>query len=315
MSDTFRIAAVQAAPVFLDADASTDKAISLIAEAAHGGAVLVAFGETWLPGYPRWVNAPISAGDKRRIGGLYLDASILIPGPQTDRLCEAARTHNIDVVIGVAELDSVSKGSTYCTLLFISAEGQILGRHRKMKPTSGERTAWADGDAVGLRTYDRPYGKISGLNCWEHNMVLPGYVLMAEGTQVHVAAFPGYESTPSGTRQLLLSRAFASQGACYVILVGGMLGPYDAADPVVRSGIEMLPPFTGDSYIIDPTGEIVAGPAVGEMILYVDADPAKIQRAKVMTDIAGHYSRPDLLRVVVNRKPAQRVVDESVLES
>jgi nitrilase len=307
---SFRIAAIQAAPVFLDVEASTTKAVALIAEAARGGATLAAFSETWLPGYPRWVNAPISAGDKRRIGGQYLEASVLIPGPQTDQLCAAARTGNIDVVIGVAELDPMTKGSTYCTLLFISSAGEILGRHRKIKPTSGERTAWADGDAVGLHTYDRPYGKISGLNCWEHNMVLPGYVLMAEGTQVHIAAFPGYESTPSGTRQLLLSRAFASQGACYVMLVGGVLRPEDVADPALRQVIGLLPAFTGDSYIIDPTGEIVAGPGVGEEILFADVDMGKIQRAKAMTDIGGHYSRPDLLRVVVNRSPAQRVVEE-----
>ncbi len=287
------------------------KACALITEAARGGASLVAFGETWLPGYPRWVNAPISAGEKRRLGGLYLEASIIVGGSETDRLCAAAKASAVDVVIGIAELDPVSKGSTYCTLLFISSEGEILGRHRKIKPTSGERTAWADGDAVGLRVHQRPYAAISGLNCWEHNMVLPGYVLMAEGTQVHVAAFPGYESTPSGTRQLLLSRAFASQGACYVVLVGGILRPEDVADPTVRAAMDMLPSFTGDSYIIDPTGEVIAGPAVGEEILYADADLDRVKRAKAMTDIAGHYSRPDLLRVVVNRSPLARVVEEN----
>ena len=307
---TFRIAAVQAAPVFLDAAASTEKACALIKEAAQGGASLVAFSETWLPGYPRWVNATISAGDKRRLTGKYLAESITVPGPEIDAICATAREMDVDVVIGVAELDPISKGSTYCTLVFISSYGEILGRHRKLKPTSGERTAWADGDAVGLRVHQRPYAAISGLNCWEHNMVLPGYVLMAEGTQVHVAAFPGYESTP-GTRQLLLSRAFASQGACYVVLVGGLLGPKDAADPEVRRAIEGLPSYTGDSYIIDPNGEVIAGPAVGEEILYADADLDVVRRAKAMTDIGGHYSRPDLLRVVVNRSPVVRVVEET----
>jgi nitrilase len=307
----FTIAAIQAAPVFLDKAASTEKACALIGEAASHGAALVAFGETWLPGYPRWVNAAISAGEKRRLTGLYLAQSIVIGGPETDRLCEAARANNVDVVIGIAELDPVSEGTTYCTLLFISSEGEILGRHRKIKPTSGERTAWADGDAVGLRVHQRPYARISGLNCWEHNMVLPGYVLMAEGTQIHVAAFPGYESTPSGTRQLILSRAFASQGACYVVLVGGVLRPEDVADPDVRTVVGSLPSFTGDSYIIDPNGEILAGPAVGEEIIYADADLGLVRRAKAMTDIAGHYSRPDLLRVVVNRSPVVRVLEES----
>jgi nitrilase len=307
---SFRIAAVQAAPVFLNKDASTTKACALIAEAARNGASLVAFSETWLPGYPRWVNAAISASEKRRITGLYLEASILVPGPETDRLCEAARASKVDVVIGVAELDPVTRGSTYATLVFISSDGEILGRHRKIKPTSGERTAWADGDAVGLRVHQRPYAAISALNCWEHNMVLPGYVLMAEGTQVHVAAFPGYESTLPGTRQLLLSRAFASQGACYVVLVGGLLRPEDVEDLEVRSVVASLPSFTGDSYIINPSGEVIAGPAVGEEILYADADLDSVRRAKSMTDIGGHYSRPDLLRVVVNRAPIARVIEE-----
>ncbi len=305
----FVVAAVQAAPIFLDKQASTKKACALITEAAAGGATLVAFGETWLPGYPRWVNAPIGAREKTFLTGMYLEQSVLIPGPETDELCATAKVAGVDVVIGVAELDLITKGSTYCTLLFIGADGTILGRHRKLKPTSGERTAWADGDATGLNVYQRPYASISGLNCWEHNMVLPGYVLMAGGTQVHIAAFPGYESLTGGTRQLLLSRAFASQGACYVVLVGGMLRAEDATDKRVHDAIAMLPAFTGDSYIIDPTGEVIAGPAVGETILYADIDPVVIQNAKALTDIGGHYSRPDVLRVVVNRSPVARVVE------
>jgi nitrilase len=112
-----RIAAIQAAPVFLNKQASTEKACALIAEAAAGGATLAAFGETWLPGYPRWVNAPIGGTEKQRLTGMYLEESIVIPGPETDALCAAAKEPGIDVVIGVAELDPISRGSTYCTLL------------------------------------------------------------------------------------------------------------------------------------------------------------------------------------------------------
>ncbi len=148
----------------------------------------------------------------------------------------STRRAGVDVVIGVAELDPVSRGTTYCTLVFISADGDILGTHRKLKPTYGERFAWGEGDGSGLRVHDRPYARISGLNCWEHNMVLPGYALMAQGTQLHVAAFPGYESASGGTRQTLLSRAFASQAAAYVMLVGGILSADDISDPVVRGG-------------------------------------------------------------------------------
>jgi nitrilase len=305
----FVMAAVQAAPVFLDAAASAEKACGLIDDAATQGADLVAFSETWLPGYPRWINAPVAVGLKRELGGRYLAASVSIPGPEIDIVCATARRCGVDVVMGVAEVDPVSHGTTYCTLVFISADGEILGTHRKLKPTYGERFAWGEGDGSGLRVHARPYARISGLNCWEHNMVLPGYALMAQGTQVHVAAFPGYESASGGTRQTLLSRAFASQAAAYVMLVGGLLSADDVADPVLREVIATLPPLTGDSCIIDPTGEVIAGPSTGEEILFAKGSLELVHSAKALCDVGGHYSRPDVLRLTVNRTPARRIVE------
>jgi nitrilase len=304
--DSFRVAAIQAAPVFLDTTASTDKACALIADAGRASVTMAAFGETWLPGYPRWVNAPIHVNLKRRLGGRYVDAAIDIPGRETDALCAAARDAGIDVVIGVAERDERTRGTVYCTLLFISADGQIIGKHRKLKPTYGERIAWGEGDGSGLRAWQRPYARLSGLNCWEHNMVLPGYALIADGAQIHVAAFPGYEST----RQLVLCRAFASQAAAYVVLAGGIIDPAQVEDVELRNSISALPPMTGDSYIIDPFGEVVAGPAVGETMLIAEVSMAKVREAKALCDTAGHYSRPDVLRLVVDRTPARRIVEE-----
>ncbi len=304
-TDTFVIAAVQAAPVFLDAQASTDKACSLVREAGRAGVDLAAFGETWLPGYPRWVNAPLPVELKRRIGGRYVDAAIEVPGPECDALCAAARDAGVDVVIGVAERDPVTGGTVYCTLLFISADGVLIGRHRKLKPTYGERFAWGEGDGSGLVAHQRPYARISGLNCWEHNMVLPGYALIAAGTQCHVAAFPGYENT----RQKVLSQAFASQSAAYVIVAGGIIDPADVEDDELRDAISMLPPMTGDSYIIDPMGHVVAGPAEGETLLVAEASHATIREAKALCDTAGHYSRPDVLQLHVNRSPSRRLVE------
>lgn len=302
---TFTIAAVQAAPVFLDPDASTDKACELIAQAGAAGASLAAFGETWLPGYPRWVNAEVPIGVKRSLNARYLHAAIEVPGPETGRLAAAARDAGVDVVIGVAERDARTAGTVYCTLVFIGSDGTLLGKHRKLKPTSGERTAWGEGDGSGLVAHRRPYARISGLNCWEHNMVLPGYALMADGTQVHVAAFPGYEST----RQRILGQAFACQGACYVIVAGGIVDPDRIDDQQVRDAVATLPTMTGDSYLIDPRGDIIAGPAAGETILTAEVSLDAVREAKALCDVAGHYSRPDVLRLLVNRAPAQRRVD------
>ena len=308
----FKLAAIQASAVPFDREASAEKACRLIRQAGAMGATIAAFGETWLPGYPFFAHAPTSALTFQAMAE-YLANAVEIPGPITDRLCEAAKDAGIDVVIGVAERDTTSGGTVYCTLLFIGREGRILGRHRKIKPTFNERSVWGDGDAVGLRTYGRPYGRISGLNCWEHNTMLPGYALAAEGTQIHVAAWPGREPlsappspTPLWPRQLLLSRAFASQAGCYVIAVGGRR--LHAETPERYRSLSTVE-YTGDSYIIDPRGEIIAGPAEGETILIAEGSMEVVLAAKAVSDIGGHYSRPDLLRLIVDRNPAERVVD------
>ena len=179
-SKTFRMAAAQAASVLFDKGASTEKACRLIAEAAKGGADIVAFGETWLPGYPFWVEGGVQDLTWEASAD-YLENAILIGGPETDALCAATREGGIDVVIGIAEKDPHSEGAAYCTALTIGREGEILGRHRKLKPTHAERLIWGDGDAAGLKAHRRDYGKISALNCWEHQMMLPGYALAAQG--------------------------------------------------------------------------------------------------------------------------------------
>jgi nitrilase len=313
--ELFKLAAIQAPAIPFDRDASTEKACRLIREAGAMGATIAGFGETWLPGYPFFCNAGTLPLTWRAMAE-YLHNAVEIPSQTTDKLCEAAKNAGIDVVIGVAERDAATGGTVYCTLLFIGKEGRILGRHRKIKPTFNERSVWGDGDATGLRTYERPYGKISGLNCWEHNMMLPGYALAAQGTQIHIAAWPGREpasAPPSPTslwpRQLLLSRAFASQVGCYVIAVGGMRSHADTPERYRElSTIE----YTGDSCIIDPRGEVIAGPATGETILIAEGSMEVVLAAKAVSDIGGHYSRPDLLRLIVDRNPQHRIEDEGI---
>ena len=307
-----KLAAIQAAPVFFDKAASLDKACDLIAQAGREGADIAAFGETWLPGYPFFIEAPL--GDLWwEAAALYLENAITVPGPETERLCQAAKQAGIDIVIGVAELEPATRSSVYASLVFISKDGEVLGRHRKIKPTHHERSVWADGDAQGLQVYNRAYGRLSGLNCWEHNIVLPGFALMCQGTQIHVAAWPGREpetapSDPVWSRQILLSRAFASQAGAYVIAPAGL-----RLDEHVPERFKPLSTFehTGQSAIIDPRGEIIAGPADGETILYADADLAEVRKAKLACDPAGHYSRPDLFELSLEGKRVYPVGGET----
>jgi predicted amidohydrolase len=300
----FRLAAVNAAPVYFDRDASTEKACRLILEAGAKGANLAAFGESWLPGYPFfvWRQAPDS------VAAEYLANAVEIPSPTTDRLCAAARQANIDVVIGIAELEPRTKGTAYCTLLFMGSDGTILGRHRKLKPTHRERSVWGEGDGSSLTVYERPYGKISGLNCWEHNMVLPGYALMAQGTQIHISAWPGGDNS----RHTFLSQAFASQAAAYVIDVGQITLREQLAD----SYKDLL---AGEGWgfgtIIDPNGDLIAGPATEETILVADCSTENILVSKTFCDVGGHYSRPDVFQLHVNRAPLRRVTETGFVMS
>ena len=313
----FTLAAVQAAPVYFDREASTEKACQLIADAGQKGADLLAFGETWLPGYPFFHTSELR--DQGCV--TYLANAVEIPSPTTDRLCSAAQEAGIDVVIGVAELDSKTRGTTYCTLLFISHEGQILGRHRKLKPSFGERAVWGEGDGVGLTVYERPYGHISGLNCWEHRMVLPGYALMAQGTQIHIAAWPFNTSLdPIHGKGLLLSRAFAAQGACYVVTPCALLRPDDvqetyrdlARETISKWGIEDT---QGGCQIINPRGDVIAQAPVGEeTVLTTSVSLEAVLQSKAYIDVGGHYSRPDVLQLLINRRPLERLVETNSMK-
>lgn len=303
MTDRFMMAAIQAAPVLYDRDASVAKACQLILEAGERGATIAAFGESWIPGFPLHMFRRPREPLHWKANAVYLENAVTVPSPSTDLLCNAAKKAGIDVVIGIVELDARTQGTTYCTLLFIGKDGTIIGKHRKLKPTYTERAVWGDGDAKGLHAIQRPYARISGLNCWEHQMVLPTYALAQSGTQIHVAAWPGGEFAPDKdelhphySRQTLLSRAFASQAGCYVILAAGMRAQKDMPEAFSEFEPVMHP---GHSLIIDPRGEIIAGPAEGETMLFAEGSLEQVRIAKSMCDIAGHYSRPDIFKFEV----------------
>ncbi|MGH2632006.1 MAG: carbon-nitrogen hydrolase family protein [Tepidiformaceae bacterium] len=302
----FTLAAVQAAPVYLDRDASIEKALGLIAKAGALGTDLAVFGETWVSGYASfaaWPNHPAFSGLLRR----FIQNGVEIPSPATDALCQAAKMAGTDVVIGVAERDATTQGSIYCTLLFIGREGTILGKHRKLKPTMYERTVWGEGDGSSLRVYERPYGRLGGLNCWEHQMVLPGYALIAQGIQVHAGAWPG----GTFTRQEILSRAFAMQSAAYVVMTGALIRESDIPADLLALAMEidghtrnLVLPCNGASGIIAPNGDLLAGPLLDEeCILTARANLGTVMMQKMIADHAGHYSRPDVFDFRVNITP------------
>jgi nitrilase len=313
----FTLAAIQAAPVYFDREASTEKACQLIMEAGQKGADLAAFSETWLPGYPFFHSSALV--DQGRV--TYLSNAVEIPSPTTDRLCMAAKKADVDVAIGVAELDARTRGTVYCTLLFISHDGEILGRHRKLKPSGGERTVWGEGDGVGLTVYERPYGRISGLNCWEHRMLLPGYALMALGTQIHVATWPfSWHLDPDLNNAPFLSQVFAVQGGCYVIATSALLRPEDVQEAYRELAISKIDEWIGAKKggcrIIGPGGDVIAQATVGEeTVLTACVSLEAVLQAKADIDVGGHYSRPDVLQLHVNRHPLERVVVSDVSAS
>ena len=314
----FIVAAIQSAPVYFDREASTEKACTLIEQAANKGADLAAFGETWLPGYPFFYPYPIHSPIWKQSVAAYLANGVEIPSPSTDRLCEAARTSGIDVVIGMVELDTRTQGTVYCTLLFIGREGKILGRHRKLKPTLAERMIWGEGDGVGLTVYQRQFGRISGLSCGEHSMLLPAYALMAKGTQVHIAAWPfsWHLSESNPVRGLLLSRAFAVQGNCYVIAVCNQIRPQDVPEPyrdLVRE--KQVDQAEGGSCIIAPGGEVIAAASANEeTILTASVSLEMVLQQKSVIDVGAHYSRPDILQLHIDRSPIEPIVEHNKSE-
>lgn len=302
--EPLRVAAVQAAPVFLDQSATVDKACRLIEEAGDLGARLVAFPESFIPGYPDWVWA-VPAGEMEllnRLYALFLQESLSIPGPAVKRLCQAARQAHTYVVMGLSERNSEASGaSLYNSLLYISPEGEIMGRHRKLVPTGGERLVWAQGDGSTLQVYDTPLGKLGGLICWENYMPLARYALYAWGVQIYVAA-----TWDRGEAWLATLRHIAREGRLLVLGSGMALRKSDLPDILglkerfyAGAGAWIN---HGDSAIAGPDGELLAGPLrEQEGILCAEIDPASLRGSRWMLDTAGHYARPDVFELIVHQ--------------
>ncbi len=313
--ETFVAAAVQAAPVFLDREASVEKAIALIDEAAGRGAQLVVFPETWLPGYPVWIFGAAGWDDplSKRVYAQLQRNAVQIPSPQTDALCRAAKRARVYVVMGLNERDAAFSGGTlYNTLLYIAPDGAILGLHRKLVPTHAERIVWGQGDGSTLAVFETALGRLGGLICWEHWMPLARFAMHAKGEQVYVAAWP--EVTEA---HYLASRHYAFEGRCFVVCAGSYLTVDDLpADFPLREAVGANGDFgqaqgiilPGGSGLIGPDGAWVAGPVAGEeTIVYGPIDLDRIAEEQQALDTAGHYNRPDVFQLSVDETPRRQV--------
>lgn len=301
---TFKIAAVQSAPVFLDREATVDKAHQLIAEAGSRGARLVVFPEAFIPTYPDWVWR-IPPGEHGLLADLHaelLEQSVEIPDLVTKKLSQAARQAGVYVAMGLNERNAqASNASLYNTLLYIDPEGNLLGKHQKLVPTAPERIVWAQGSGSTLEVYDTSMGKLSGLICWENYMPLARYSLYAWGTQIYLA--PTWDR---GEPWLSTLRHIAKEGRVYVVGCSIAMRKEDIPDRFefkakyyseVGEWINK-----GGSAIVGPDGKFVAGPLDAEEgILYADLDPRQMRGSKWNLDVAGHYARPDVFQLTVRK--------------
>ena len=312
MSDSYpklKVAAIQAASVFLNREATVDKACRLIKEAGTQGADVAAFPESFIPGHPLWYHFhPATSPLSIKLATELFKNSVEIPSPATDALCDAAKQAGCYVVMGICERRPGTFGTMYNSQIFIDRNGEILGKHQKITPTVGERLVHTGGYGDTLHAYPTDFGKLSGLICGENSNPLAMFTLIAEGTILHVASWPNHGAASHlsrADRATSSGRAFAMMSKAYVINVGcpvteEMADMYAANDD--DRAFLLNPKLSGGSSIIDPRSVVIAGPMGNEEgILYADIDLENCVREKITHDLAGHYNRADIFNLHINR--------------
>jgi nitrilase len=301
-SRVVRVAAVQASPVFLDREKTLVRLAEWTRRAAHDGAQVVAFGETWVPGYPAWLDSSPEAALWGHAGGKALfsrlcDNAVEVPSPATGAMAALARDLQVTLVVGVHER---SGRTLYNALLTFAPDGSLANHHRKLMPTYAERLVWGQGDGAGLKSVMAGPARVGGLVCWEHWMPLARQVMHDSGEEIHVAAWPGVQEMHQ-----VASRHYAFEGRCFVVAVGSILPlsdwpkelPPDAKILQDPSGLAIK----GGSAIIAPNGRYLAGPVYDtEAVVAADCDLDEITREAMTLDVSGHYSRPDVFALTVN---------------
>lgn len=307
-----KVAVIQAAPVLFNREDSVEKACRLTQEAAAQGAKLTLFPEAFVPAYPRGLSFGTVIGSRSPQGRLtwqtYWANAVDIPSPTTEALGVAARQAEVYLVIGVIERDSqFSQGTLYCTMLYFGPNGQLIGKHRKLKPTAAERLIWGEGDGSTLTVLDTEFGKIGGLICWENYMPLARMAMYGKGVEIYLA--PTADSRDSWQATL---RHIACEDRCFVLGCNQFVTK--SMYPTDLDGLDDLAsqPETicrGGSAIISPLGEVLAGPLYDqEGMLFADLDLAQIAQSKFDFDVTGHYARPDVFQLIINEKPSLPVI-------
>ena len=301
-------AIVQASPVFMNLAASLEKALALIERAAASGAHLVTFGETWLAGYPAWLDfCPNTAlwnhEPAKEIFAQMRRNSVVVPGKETTALGEIAAKHKIVLVIGINERveSGAGNGTLYNSLLTFGTDGSLLNHHRKLVPTYTERLVHGNGDGDGLKAVDTTFGRVGGLICWEHWMPLARQAMHVSGESFHIAVYPTVHEMHQVT-----SRQYAFEGRCFVLAAGLLMPAKDLPALLLNESEFNESPekslLRGGSCIIAPDGSFVAKPLFDEeTIITAELDPAIIDKEKMTLDVSGHYSRPDVFDFKIKR--------------
>lgn len=299
-----KYAIVQKPPVFLDKDRTIESAVNLVEEAASKGAKVIIFSETFIPGYPTWIWRIRPGSDWGLAEELHqrlLKNSVAIDSDDLKPLYDAAHKHEMTIVCGIEEVASdLSQSTIYNTAILIGSNGKLLNAHRKLMPTNPERMVWGFGDGSGLKVIETPGGRIGTLLCWENYMPLARYALYSQGIEVYIA--PTYDS---GDEWISSLRHIAREGCCWVIGCGNLMKGSDfpkdfpGKSELYPDDDEWVNP--GDSVVIAPGGEIMAGPLRQESdILYCDIDLERVGISRRALDVTGHYSRPDIFNLQVN---------------
>ncbi|GKX32672.1 MAG: nitrilase [Rhizobiaceae bacterium MnEN-MB40S] len=301
------VAAAHASSIMLDKRASLAKACDLVREAGRSSVELLCFPETFVPGFPYWINLYAPA-DQHGIYVGYADQSVDLSSDELKPLCDAASEAGVAVVLGLSER---AGGTMYNTQAFIGQDGEFLGKHRKLQPTYAERMIWSQGDGATLKVHDMAAGRVGALICYEHMLNLARQALIDQDMQIHCASWPTFASNRDARNAIYdmrveaLMRSHAITGQCFVIV---------AQNPVTQQNVDAIEAAMGPqsvlgvgggwSAIIGPTGEYIAEPHTGleEKLVIAEIDLEAIRSAKVLADTAGHYSRPEVLSLTVDER-------------